>query len=283
MNNFQVIQPSVLLAPYVKQYWFLTKDNVEKSFQRLVPFGCLSLGFHRGYCTYSSVDNDYLPQFHLYGISKISTDITFEGNLDFVCIVFQPEGAGLFFDIPLNKFTNKCLAIDTLGDRKLCELAKQLNDITDNLKCVHLIEQFLVRRIYRADGYDVKRIETVMHSIRKGETDISELAQTACVGYKQFKRIFSERVGINPKIFLQINRFQRLHRLLQQHSEMSVSQLACECNYYDKSHLLKDLKTLSGFTPIELREACNNVYSDYHSLFRSAFVDLPYIKEVLSD
>lgn len=46
MNKFKVIQPSVLLAPYVKQYWFLRMEDVVRSSQRLVPLGgviCLCL------------------------------------------------------------------------------------------------------------------------------------------------------------------------------------------------------------------------------------------------
>ncbi|MFV0588875.1 DUF6597 domain-containing transcriptional factor, partial [Bacteroides reticulotermitis] len=48
MDRFKVIQPSVLLAPYVKQYWFLRMEEVVQSSQRLVPFGCMALSFHRG-------------------------------------------------------------------------------------------------------------------------------------------------------------------------------------------------------------------------------------------
>ncbi|MCD8260936.1 MAG: helix-turn-helix domain-containing protein [Bacteroides sp.] len=151
-----------------------------------------------------------------------------------------------------------------------------VNEEADDLKCVVRIEEFLVRRLYRYKETSDKRLRTVLHAIGNGETDVNRLADTACLGYKQFKRVFMEGVGVNPKDFLRIVRFQKLHRFLQVHTELSLSQLACECGYYDKSHLIKEVRRFSGFTPVELSAACNTIYSDYHSLFRLAFVDIPF-------
>lgn len=275
MNKFQVIKPSVLLAPYVKQYWFVSLKDITQGSQRLVPFGCTALSFYRGHRTYSLMENDDMPQSLLHGITANYTDITFSGDIDFICVVFQPAGAKAFFPMPLNELNQSYVSLDALGDHELHELELKLNDTTDNLKCVGHIEQFLFHRIYQLDNYEDKRINAVIHSITHGETDINQLAETACLGYKQFKRVFTQHMGTNPKSFLQITRFQKLHHLLQQHVDTTLSQLAFECGYYDKSHLIKELKEFSGFTPRELSEACDPVYSDYHALFRSAFVDLP--------
>lgn len=49
MEKIQVIQPTKLLAPYIKQYWFLRIDDVKQGFQRSIPAGCAALVFHKGY------------------------------------------------------------------------------------------------------------------------------------------------------------------------------------------------------------------------------------------
>lgn len=274
MNKFRVIQPSVLLAPYVKQYWLLTMENAVPGSQRLVPMGCVALSFHRGNRTYSSHEKGYLPRSYLYGIAGEYTDLAFSGRIDFICVIFQSTGAKAFFRMPLSELNNSYIPLDALSDRDLNELEQKLLDTTDDSECIHLIEQFLFRRICQYDEYNSRRVDAVINSINSGETDIGQLAGTACLGYKQFKRIFTESIGINPKNYLQIVRFQKLHHLFQQHVGMSVAQLAYECGYYDKSHLIKELKSFSGFMPTELLNACEPVYSDYHSLFRSAFIDL---------
>lgn len=48
MEKIQVIQPTKLLAPYIKQYWFLRIDDVKQGFQRSIPAGCVGIVFHKG-------------------------------------------------------------------------------------------------------------------------------------------------------------------------------------------------------------------------------------------
>lgn len=48
MEKIQVIQPTKLLAPYIKQYWFLRIDDVKQGFQRFIPAGCVALVFIKG-------------------------------------------------------------------------------------------------------------------------------------------------------------------------------------------------------------------------------------------
>lgn len=278
MNEFQAIQPSLLLAPYVKQYWFLKMENVSQCSQRLVPLGCMALSFYRGHETYSlQEDKQLLPQSHIYGIKTNYTDILLSGNIDFICIVFQPFSVNAFFKMPISDFNNSCISIDSLNDIELYELEQKLNDSVDNMICVKIIEQFLLRRIYTLNQYENKRMNAVADAIYRGEDDIQQLANVACLGYKQFKRLFTENIGANPKDYLKIIRFQKLHQLMQKHTGLTVSQLAYDCGYYDKSHLIRELKHFSGFTPTQLIDACEPSCSTYYSLFRSAFIDLPTI------
>jgi AraC-like DNA-binding protein len=69
-------------------------------------------------------------------------------------------------------------------------------------------------------------------------------------------------VGTSPRQFLKTVRFQNaLHTKFNQKS-VSLTQLACDCGYYDQSHMINDFKSLSGFTPGEYF-ACCEPYSDY--------------------
>jgi AraC-like DNA-binding protein len=272
MDKFQIIKPSILLSPYIKQYWFLTVDNVTQGSQRLIPIGCIGLTFHRGDRIYSTSENNLLPVSFLSGQTTDYTDLVYSGTLSFISIIFQPVWAKAFFKVPMSELNNQKIDIRMLNDPQILELEKRLTDTMDNDACVSLIENFLLRRIY--EHYNHKRLTAVIESINDGQSDISALAQTACLGYKQFKRIFTEYVGANPKDFLRIARFQRAVHMLQIQPQITLTQLADACDYYDMSHLIKELKEFSGYTPGEYLSLCDP-YSDYHSLFRSAFLDNP--------
>ena len=62
MEKIQVIQPTKLLAPYIKQYWLLRIDDVKQGFQRSIPAGCVALVFHKGNKIISSFHKGTQPQ-----------------------------------------------------------------------------------------------------------------------------------------------------------------------------------------------------------------------------
>lgn len=272
----QVVKPSLYLAPYIKEYWFVKIKDAKEKPQRLVPFESMALSFHKGKPAYSSREAKNLPESYLSGISTEYTDLIMSGYVDFITIIFQPLGIKSFFLLPFIDFSNCHISLSDLNDSGLNELEKKLQEISDGLKCVEVIEHFLFKRFVKVDDYKNSRMHIVLNLLAKGENDLSVLAGEACLGYKQFKRIFMESIGVTPKAFLQIVRFQKLHRFLQLRADATISELAFQCNYYDKSHLIREVKHFSGFTPRELLHASEPEYSLYHSLFRSAFVDLPY-------
>lgn len=272
MEQFQIIQPSELLRPYVKQYWFLAIDNAERSSQRYIPSGCAMLSFHRGDRIYSTLHKEIQPRSALCGQSADYTDAIYSGNLNLIAIVFQSVAARAIFDIPMNDIRDKNIDIDFLGDIFLLDLDKQLQETKDNYQCVFLIEQYLLKKLYNFTSQRFDRMNTVIQSINNGRQDIAELSQLACLGYKQFKRVFAEYTGLNPKEFLQIARFRKTLQSLHSGSQTSLSRLACDWGYCDKSHLIKDFRNFTGYTPKEYLSLCDP-YSEYMSLFNSIFIN----------
>ena len=83
----------------------------------------------------------------------------------------------------------------------------------------------------------------------------SDLASAACLSQKQFTRVFSEYVGMNPKSYLRLLRF---HKALQQLRHFAahtpLTEIAWECGYYDLSHMINEFRQLCGHTPSEVLE-----------------------------
>ncbi len=270
MENFQVIRPSKLLTPYVRQYWFLSAD-VEKGSQRFMPGGCMGLGFNRGGNICSFSNGRTFPRSYISGQAIEYADLHFD-SLDMIIVIFQPIGAKAVFGLPMNELMALHIPIDELGDPMLMELEERLLCADNNQTCVCWIERYLLNRIYLFEEYNMKRLSAVMSSIHLGETDLMGLAREACLGYKQFKRIFKDYVGLNPKDFIRINRFSKALNLLQTSTEINLNEISDKCGYYDKSHLIKEMKSLSGYIPSEVIRN-SDPYSEYKSLFQSFFIN----------
>lgn len=271
MENIQVIQPTKLLAPYIKQYWFLRIEAVKHGFQRSIPAGCIALVFHKGNKIISSFHKGMQPQSYMSGQISTYSDIEFS-FLDMVIILFQPIGCRMFFPYSMEEFTNQNIGIDLLDKTDLVELEEKINEASDTQQTVRLIEEYLLNRLSKNILCNASRIMTTVQNINEGEVNISVLSQTACLGYKQFKRIFAEYVGLNPKDFIQITRFRKAFNILQTNPQISISKVAYDCGYYDKSHLIKEFKMFTSYTPKQLLNICDT-YNENLSVFNSVFIN----------
>ena len=270
MNSFYAIQPSPQLTPFVKQYWCVSLDMANVR-QRLIPFCCIGLTFHR-LRSPSLLNNLSLHDSYISGLTTRYTELRFEGNIDFITIVFEPAGAMQFFNLPICEISNTHISIDDLEDKSYIDLKNILTDTSDISECVKIIETFLIKKLNNFDECRYNRLSNSINFICNNIYDISLLAKTACLGYKQFQRVFFDNIGINPKEYIRINRFQKTSHALQYEPSSTLDSLADRYNYYDKSHLIKDFREFSGYTPKEYVNRCDP-YSSYHALFRSAFLD----------
>jgi len=64
--------------------------------------------------------------------------------------------------------------------------------------------------------------------------------------------LFAAQVGVAPKIFSRIGRFQRALTLAKQDESLDWPQLALDCGYFDQPHLIREFVSLSGLSPREL-------------------------------
>lgn len=264
MEEFKIIQPSPLLAPYIKNYWLLKTACDSPTLARTVPCGMMNLIFHRGNRLLSVHESELQPRAFLSGHEKSFADLEYNGQINMISVVFRPVGVKAFFDLPMNKIYNLRVTASDLEDKELAELEHSLISTEDDQSCILLIEQFLLKRLCNLAEYNLKRIEATIQLINSDQTDIALLAGTACLSTKQFQRIFSEYVGVNPKEFTRTIRFQRALHILETQPQTSLTALAYICGYFDQSHMIKEFKALSGYTPSEYLATCQP-YSDYFS------------------
>ncbi len=262
MEEFRIIQPAPLLAPYVKHYWLLKTGGNFTAMARTVPTGMMNLIFHRGNRLFSVHENKIHPQAFLSGQEKTYADLQYNGQINMISVVFRPVGVRAFFNLPANRIAGLRLTAEDIEDKELSVLENSLTSTEDDGLCILLIEQFLQERLTRLAEHNLKRIETAIRLIDSGQANVASLADAACLSRKQFDRIFSEHVGVHPKEFSRTIRFQRALHRLETNPQISLAALAYECGYFDQSHMTKEFKIFSGYTPGEYLGVCPP-HSDY--------------------
>jgi AraC-like DNA-binding protein len=95
----------------------------------------------------------------------------------------------------------------------------------------------------------VRRIESC-----GGGLDLRTLARELGYSQKHVIALFHEHVGMTPKRFARILRFDRLVRHLRSGGQGSWAELAARFGWFDQSHLANDVKRIVGVPPSQARE-----------------------------
>ncbi len=97
------------------------------------------------------------------------------------------------------------------------------------------------RQPHRAVDYALDRF-----SQAAGIASVAEVADEIGWSMRRFSQIFREQVGLSPKVWCRLRRFQTALRQLHAGSEMRWAELAIDCGYYDQSHFCNEFKAFSG-------------------------------------
>lgn len=135
-------------------------------------------------------------------------------------MAFHTLAAKIFFGIPMYELRNKNIDTGLPGENSLHDLESRLTDTRNNRRCAEYIESYLLNKLHSSSRNNDKlnRMNAVGGSINMGQQNITGLSDMPCLGYKQFKRVFAEYTGLNPKEFIQIMRFRKV--LYNLHSGM---------------------------------------------------------------
>lgn len=264
-EDFEFYKPCKVLQPYVRYYWVF-KSNQPLS-TLTFPIGCPQIIFHKQVPLYIPELNAMQDKLTVSGQVNFSSHLYASGNIEMIVIVFQPHTMSMFLNIPTSLFYNQEVSGYSLENKKLNELAVRISGCEDNTICIRHIEDWLLSQFanHSSDAtYNIRRMDAVIRQIYNSpQTSVTDLSSIACLSKKQFERLFHSFVGINPKEYTRIVRFQKALAQMQHQAgkEINQAQIAYASGYADQSHFIRDFKKFCGYTPMSLLKV-SNPYSD---------------------
>ena len=131
------------------------------------------------------------------------------------------------------------------------EVTEQLCAATTFSSMVTIIEDFLLPKFnLMKKGSPVDEIASYLLA-DPTRFSLDDIARQACLSTKQFYRRFVERIGLSPKLFSRMTRFNLAYHYKIAHMDASWSSVAQEFCYTDYHHLEKECKEFTGVTPNE--------------------------------
>ena len=173
-----------------------------------------------------------------------------------------PIGAHLLLkNAPMSSLAGHTLALCDIFTGAMRHLGEQLADCEDWDERFDILDHALCERLARARP----AAPEVRHALARitashGRVDIAGLAAELGRSQKYLIHHFNHQVGLPPKRFARLVRFDRVvAHLRDNHAGGGGSDgwadLAARFGYYDQSHLVRDFRQFAGLTPTAARAA----------------------------
>ncbi len=167
-------------------------------------------------------------------------------------VVFSPGGLYRLTGIPSQQLNNGYFDAEIIFEKSIKEVNDKLNDAANFNEMVAVVESFLLKQINRGVK-ELHRIDQVSSLVLKTDRvlNIEWLAKESCLSLRQYERKFIERMGVSPKYFSKVVRFENAFRMKNQQPDLDWLSIAIRCGYYDHQHLTKDYKTFTNQNPTD--------------------------------
>ena len=238
--RYQEIKPSAAAGRFVRCYWMLEDPAPGSGGQRIVPDGRAELILNLGQPYESRADGAWNPQPRCFLFGQITGPLVVRsaGPVRMIGIRFHPHTAGQLLKIPMCELTDTAVSVDDISGRSFREL-RQLGEPRSLLKRIAALDRIVLALGKRAGGDDallsaaVKELETAGGSIGVGGS-VGVVADHTGLSARQFERRFRQAVGISPKLFSRMQRFQRVFPALES-ADIGWADTAVRCGYYDQA------------------------------------------------
>lgn len=253
--QYSEIVPSPHLAEYVKCFWSLeqSKSQVSEAPEPVVPDGCLEIVFNladRFQRFLADLTVETQAASIVAGQMRKSVLIKPTGNVKLFGIRFRSSGAYPFFDFSLYELTDRIESLDSVLGTEGRVIEEQINEAATFAECVGIIETFLTKRLVenkKFDGTLIRAAEIIVEN--DGMMSVGGVARIVGVSERRLERKFKQKIGVSPKLFSRIIRFQNILKALKETGTDDVLDTALTFGYFDQPHMIREFKEFSGKSP----------------------------------
>ncbi len=254
--HYREIDPPAELSDHIRCLWRLRgAAGTNAPAEPIVPDGCveLVLNFADPFIRHRGDGDAYTQPLRLI-TGQLTRAITIapSGRIDLWGIRFHPWAAAGFLNVAGTDLRDRMAA---LGDasRVLDLTLDPVSDApSDEARQSALLAALAThaRRIRRTDPVLPALVSLIGR--QRELRSVRELAREAGVGTRRLQALFSDRVGMSPKMLMRLTRFQRALRVARERADLSWSAVAAEAGYYDQPHLNHDCREIAGCAPSAL-------------------------------
>jgi AraC-like DNA-binding protein len=163
---------------------------------------------------------------------------------------FKPGGTFPFFGLPASELHGMHASLDELWGTGANTIRERLLEAATPDARLAALESELLARLRP----DVQVHPAVRHAVERidgepGVVTVSEVTNAIGLSPRRFIELFRQQVGMTPKLYCRVQRFQQVVRAVSLGREARWTDVAAEAGYFDQSHFIHDFRAFSGMNP----------------------------------
>ena len=254
----QIHIPVIPLSQFIDYFFYYTGFNPEHSIDRFLPDGEVQIIFDLTDYPKYIYDNHTLKETQscqnvwFSGFRTEPITIPSGKESEMLIIQFKKGKAFPFLSEPMQQLTNYVVDAELVLKTDILNIRESLIEAKTPEQKFLLLESKMLKcylnRLLENPFVDfsVSKILSLPN-----QCSIREISDKAGYSQKHIIKLFKEHVGVTPKEFLKVIRFQKAIQQIEQQNSVDWSAIAFDCGFYDQSHFISDFKLFSGFTPTE--------------------------------
>ena len=253
---FNFYKPNPPLSKFVDCFWLY--DGQATQTGRILPTGTFELAINLRQNQLSFYDGEGLENCSRFSGAVVSgahgrSFVPDAAEQVFIVGVhFKPGGAFPFLGLPAGDLADTHVDLETLWGTSAVRLRERLCEATTSQERFNLIEEVLLHRLCRRMEQQHYAVLAGLEIFRKNQgRTVRETAKHIGLSQRRFIQVFKAEVGMTPKLFSRIQRFQQTRTFIQQSTSVNWAALAVDHGYFDQSHLIREFLEFSGQSPTD--------------------------------
>jgi AraC-like DNA-binding protein len=239
-------RPSPLLAGCVEKLWYACAPDVAHQHELVLPGGRIQfvISLAADHLTDCTADGDTPTAPALLVGARTSAELIATRDMRHLAgVVFRPGGLGPWLRERADLFYERSLSLAELWPART--LRERLQDASSPEQTLRSLDLALCEQA----SARVRRTHVCGALSLLGSLGVRETARELGISERRLHLVFSEDVGLSPKQWSLVRRFQRAVCALYKGVDMRWAELATTCGYADQAHFSRDFRRFSGVDP----------------------------------
>jgi AraC-like DNA-binding protein len=166
-------------------------------------------------------------------------------------VCFRPGRAAPALGVPASDLADAHVDLESLWGRAAAELRDRLCTAATPARRFAVLAEVLLGRLRRSPPRH-GAIPVALDAFEQSDAGVKvrDLAQRVGLSQRRFIQLFTAEVGLTPKLYGRVRRFQRARELVRYATDPDWAAVAVACGFFDQSHLIRDFGEFSGLSPV---------------------------------